>query len=193
MSRLVYKVSRLLNAIRLRSLPGHKANVVRAGRVLYRLRGMRPAQGFSYLRQVDSAVMEELVLSLFERHGTLVLRNRRYTGDGGIDGRIWVPRVGLMPVQTKRYSSAINPAHVRSFCELVVKQSYTGGILAHTGRTGDMSKTATDLDQRVLFLSGGALWDAIQGTDPLVLLGLRPPPAARSSQPAVGARARSDT
>jgi restriction system protein len=54
------------------------------------------------------------VLSAFEDAGCLILRNRRYTSDGGIDGRLWWPGCGWRTValQCKRYAIAIALAHV---------------------------------------------------------------------------------
>lgn len=45
-------------------------------------------QKIAYLRKIDPFVFEELLLEGFERRGFEVIRNRRYTGDGGIDGRV---------------------------------------------------------------------------------------------------------
>ncbi|MEX6059375.1 restriction endonuclease [Enterobacter hormaechei] len=40
----------------------------------------------NYLRKIDPFVFEELLLEGFEAHGFRTIRNKRYTGDGGIDG-----------------------------------------------------------------------------------------------------------
>ncbi len=41
-------------------------------------------QKIAYLRKIDPFVFEELLLEGFERRGFEVIRNRRYTGDGGL-------------------------------------------------------------------------------------------------------------
>ena len=48
-----------------------------------------PAFGYkiAYLRKIDPFTFEELLLEGFESHGFRTIRNKRHTGDGGIDGR----------------------------------------------------------------------------------------------------------
>src|SRR3546814_11160707 len=43
---------------------------------------------YARLRAMDPLAFEELLLEAFERRGHRVIRNRRYTGDGGIDGEV---------------------------------------------------------------------------------------------------------
>ncbi len=49
--------------------------------------------------------------------GALVIRNRRYTGDGGIDGRVKID--GQTAYRAKRYTSYIAVGHVRDFSDLL--------------------------------------------------------------------------
>lgn len=155
-------LSRAANAIRLRNLPAHRRRVRRSRAVLAELRAMRgeaaAARAFSYLRQVDPLVCEEVVLSALEDAGALVLRNRRYSGDGGIDGRCWLPGAGwrLLAVQIKRYDAAVTPSHVAAFGELVRQGRWAGGLFVHCGRTGPMSYTALR-GTRLVLVSGDVL------------------------------------
>jgi restriction system protein len=158
--------SRVVNRLRLAGLPAHRRQIARAARVLARIGTAHPAQALTYLRKVDTAVTEEAILSLFERSGTLVLRNRRYTGDGGIDGQVYIPRLGWAAIQTKRYSSAINPAHVEEFADLVARRGFAAGIFVHTGRTGPMSRQAVR-GRPVFILSGEQLCVCLSGASPL--------------------------
>lgn len=162
-------LSRLVNRIRLSGLPGHRRQIARAGRVLSKLNGAHPAQVIAYLRKVHSAVAEEIVLTLWERTGSFVLRNRRYTGDGGIDGRVYIQGTGWAAIQTKRYSSAINPAHVVEFAALVRRDGYAAGVFVHTGRTGPMSRRAIH-GTPIFFLSGEQLCACVAGHSPVDLL-----------------------
>lgn len=57
-------------------------------------------QKIAYLRKIDPFVFEELLLEGFERRGFEVIRNRRYTGDGGIDGRVKIDGQTAYPCQT---------------------------------------------------------------------------------------------
>lgn len=111
-----------------------------------------------------------------------MLRNRSYSGDGGLDGRFWWPGRGWHAVQCKRYSSAINPAHARAFSSLVARK-YRGGVLVHTGRTGEQSQEAmTPAD--LFLLSGSVLVRSIQGENPLLLMDRR-----KSARQHISARA----
>ncbi|HIG4575661.1 TPA: restriction endonuclease, partial [Klebsiella pneumoniae] len=60
-------------------------------------------QKIAYLRKIDPFVFEELLLEGFERRGFEVIRNRRYTGDGGIDGRVKIDGQTWL-IQAKRYT-----------------------------------------------------------------------------------------
>jgi restriction system protein len=47
--------------------------------------GGRSGSRLRYLRTVDPLTFEETVHSAIESAGYMVLRNRRYTGDGGVE------------------------------------------------------------------------------------------------------------
>jgi len=139
------------------------------------------ARAFGYLRKVDPLVCEEVVLSALEDAGALVLRNRRYTGDGGIDGRCWLPGCGfgLHAVQVKRYDSAITPSHVANLGDLVVRQRHAGGLFVHCGRTGPASYAALR-GTGLLLVSGEGLVRLLVGRE----LPVRRLAGSRSSSPA---------
>lgn len=65
------------------------------------------------------------------------MRNKRYTGDGGIDGRCNINGSDYL-IQSKRYKSHINPAFV------------------HTGKTGAKSKQIAQ-DENLEMISGQRL------------------------------------
>lgn len=159
---LVTCASRLANAIRLRGLPSHRRRVRRSRPVLRELRAMRgealAARAFGYLRQVDPLVYEEVVMSALEDAGTFILRNRRYSGDGGVDGRCWLPRWHwhMHAVQIKRYGSAVAPPHVAALGQLVAHRRWAGGLFVHCGRTGPQSYAALR-SARVTLISGDSL------------------------------------
>ncbi|WP_076908964.1 restriction endonuclease [Burkholderia pseudomallei] len=164
-------LSRLINFIRLFGKRRHRRYIAQAARTLDMLSSIAqryPAANdhrpriLGYLRKIDPLVFEELVLTAVERRNVMVSRNRRYTGDGGSDGVFHVPE-GDVQVQCKRYGAAINPAHVRDFCALVVRERAAYGVFAHTGRTGDGSREAAQGSDRVCFVSGGLLVDVLLG------------------------------
>ena len=93
------------------------------------------ARVISYLRKINPFVFEELILLAFEQHGFPTIPNKRYTGDGGIDGRVNVYGQ-IWPIQAKRYCKHIKKAHIEQFDKLIQNKNYPGGVFIHTGRTG---------------------------------------------------------
>lgn len=154
--------SRLLNAVRLVGRPAHVARVRRSREILSTLRAFRgdgaAGRAFAYLRSIEAHTFEEVVLTALEEAGCIVLRNRRYTADGGVDGRVLVPGDPLATfiVQSKRYSQAVSPAHVGDFIDVVRREGHSGGLFVHCGRTGPLTKLATS-DSEVSLVSGSAL------------------------------------
>lgn len=117
-------------------------------------------------------------MSALEAHqGILVARNRRYTGDGGVDGRITIDGA-LYLIQVKRYKSAINPAHIVDFAKVVDHDPRAaGGLFVHTGRTGPKSRAAAR-DHGVVMVSGQRLVDLIHGDLNLAQIAYRAPAEA---------------
>ena len=153
-----------LDRVRCWFLPkSHRRRIRQARRVLKKIRPWLqepsgPARVFGYLRKIDALAFEELVLQSFVDMGWKVKRGTRYSGDGGIDGHVRLPgQRRWTPIQCKRYASAINPAHVRAFAELVFPNQ---GLFVHTGRTGDQSRVAA---VGVVFISGQRLADLVAG------------------------------
>lgn len=126
--------------------------------------GSRPGSIIAYIRKMHPHAVEEFVLGAAERAGHRVVRNERYVGDGGVDGRIEVSGV-MHLVQTKRYSSAIRPEHVRSFSE-ICRRRRMPGLFVHFGRTGPLSRELCD--PSVTIISGRRLVDLIGGK-PIVI------------------------
>lgn len=147
----------------------HRKNIARSHALLVKLRSTsgerRGARIITYLRKVDPLVFEELLLTAFESCGYAVKRNRRYTGDGGIDGRVIVPGRGEVPVQAKRYSNSINPAHVHAFAEHAKPVGL--GLFIHTGKTGAAARAHARSSGCIHVISGQRLVDLIDGADPL--------------------------
>ena len=133
-------LSRLVNYWRLRGLAEHRSNVRRSRKILAKLRAFvepgREARSLVYLRRIEPLVFEEVLMSALEDAGALVLRSRRYSGDGGVDGSCWSPATGWYAIQVKRYSGHIDRQHVNEFADVVRRLRYEGGIFAHTGRSG---------------------------------------------------------
>ena len=137
----------------------HWKNSKKADKVLAKLRSFEGPKivprVLAYLRKVDPFVFEEILLSALNDAGFAIERNRRYTGDGGIDGRIWDEQEQEILVQVKRYAGYVKPDDIESFAELVTSFRAAYGIFVHTGRTGPLSKTKTKPD--VTIVSGNHL------------------------------------
>jgi len=163
---LTRAASRTLNWLRLSGCLGHRRRIAASRRVLRKVRSLDaaacPGRVFGYLRAIDPLVYEETVLSALEDAGAVVLRNRRYTGDGGIDGRCWLPGAGTrwLVVQCKRYASAITPRHVSDFCSLVDCRRDGGGLFVHCGRTRPLSYAAMR-SRPIHLISGERLIDPV--------------------------------
>ncbi|PCF94101.1 restriction endonuclease [Vreelandella nigrificans] len=118
-----------------------------------------PGRKFAYLRKVDPFVFEEMILEAYEQQGYKVKRNHRYTGDGGIDGRVYLDGQ-LHLIQAKRYAGHISAAHVREFCQIVAVKGCKG-IFVHTGRTGSASHYSAKCNGNVTIISGQRLLDLL--------------------------------
>jgi len=90
------------------------------------------AQALSYLRKIDPYVFEELLLTSLEQHGFEVKRSKRYSGDGGIDGKA-LKEGTLYFIQAKRYKSYVSTKHLENFRKKIGNQK---GLFIHTGKTG---------------------------------------------------------
>lgn len=92
----------------------------------------------AYLRKINPFVFEEMLLDAFEMGGHKVERNKRYTGDGGIDGKVWI-NGSLYLIQAKRYKGHIAIAHLKEFNE-ILESSNCKGFFCHTGKTRTSGK-----------------------------------------------------
>jgi restriction system protein len=116
---------------------------------------------YARLRAMDPLAFEELLLEAFERRGYRVIRNRRYSGDGGVDGEVVICGRRWL-IQAKRYRQAIRPEHVQDFAALCARRGQYG-MFIHTGRTGEMSRAAADGAPRVEIVSGRRLLALLTG------------------------------
>ena len=122
-----------------------------------------PDRAFGYLRNVDFFVFEEMILTAFEQRGVKVIRNRRYTGDGGIDGRVIIGGETLL-IQAKRYDSHINAGDVAAFAE-ICRNKRKRGLFIHTGRTGKKAHNNAVEANGIEIVSGRRLLDLLQGRE----------------------------
>lgn len=134
----------------------HRPYQRQACRVLERLPHLAcDGQRLNYLRKINPYVFEELLLTALERQGHRIQRNRRYGGDGGLDGQVWIDGQRFL-IQAKRYGRAITPAHVAEFGALV-RRERCRGLFVHTGRTGPKSRAELARLPEIELLSGQRL------------------------------------
>lgn len=133
----------------------HYRNISSGNRVIKKLKAIEhDGAKLNYLRKVNPFVFEEIVLTAFSKNGYTIFRNKRYTGDGGIDGKVMI-NGKLYLIQAKRYSTSINPKHVIDFNEAINREKAFGGYFVHTGRTGE--KSHQNQQGNIEFISGSKL------------------------------------
>lgn len=140
----------------------HERNVSKSKRILFKIREWDLPRMLSYLRKIDPYVFEELILTSFNEQGHRIKRNARYSGDGGLDGKVYI-RGNLYLIQAKRYISFINTNHVQEFAELIsTNKDAVGGFFIHTGRTPTEAKRVLKSYQNIILVSGQKLVDLFQ-------------------------------
>jgi restriction system protein len=138
----------------------HQYRIKEAGKVIKKLSAFdgeyKVPQCLVYLRKINPYTFEELLLTTFQAHGFKIKRNKAYSGDGGIDGRIYDKSGNYFLIQAKRYCGHIKKIHLLEFEVQIIKEKAQGGFFIHTGKTSKMS-----LDQyrnsKLKILSGSTL------------------------------------
>ena len=141
----------------------HQQYIRRAELVLKRLRSVEVQlpKALGILRKMNPYAFEELLLTCCHEQGWKIERNFKYTGDGGLDGRVTIA-LKLYLIQAKRYRGYINPKHIRDFHRVIERDKAVGGFFIHTGKTGEMSKELLR-EYRITLLSGQRLVDFVLG------------------------------
>ncbi|MFV7771638.1 restriction endonuclease [Shewanella marisflavi] len=105
-------------------------------RLFHKLQKLNGAAVISYLRKVDCFVFEELLLTSIARFNPAikVVRNSRYTGDGGCDGAFELEGKKFI-IQAKRYEGFVNTADVLKLSKDVAKFDAVHGLFVHAGKT----------------------------------------------------------
>ncbi len=118
-------------------------------------------QAFHLIRYgVDPYTFEEVILSAFERSGAGIVRNDRYSGDGGIDGKVIFQGQAWL-IQAKRYRGHIRLSDLEKH-DCICKRRKARGIFVHVGRTGKGSAVASR-ETGIIVLSGRKLMDFLAG------------------------------
>lgn len=137
-----------------------RSNIRTAARVQAKVQNLPAPAAISYLRKIDPFVFEELILTAFEQRGNRVIRNTRYTGDGGVDGRI-IENGQVVLIQAKRYKSYVSKRHIESFMLLIREVRVNKGYFIHTGKTG-VSTIEEFSGEELIIISGQKLFDLLK-------------------------------
>lgn len=142
----------------------HQYKIKSADKVLEKIGSIKcPSGQFCYIRKVDPFVFEEMILSALSMHGHEIIRNRKYTGDGGIDGRVIVGGSTLL-IQAKRYSGYIREKDVSAFAAICERQNRKG-LFIHSGKTGKASHIQAQKNPHVKIISGNSLLKLLTSFD----------------------------
>ena len=140
----------------------HKKNIKTAKKIYKRINEITKTNKgwiFTYLRKIDPFVFEELILYSFRQKGYKIKRNKKYTGDGGIDGKVIINNQTYF-IQVKRYTDFINPRHVEDFAALC-KKNNVNGYFIHSGKTGQKSYNIKFQFQNIEIISGNKFYELI--------------------------------
>ncbi|BBD62744.1 restriction endonuclease (plasmid) [Nostoc sp. HK-01] len=144
----------------------HQRNINHANAVLQWLRSKHPKPELptviATLRKISPYVFEELLLICCQKQGWRIERNFKYSGDDGLDGRVWISG-RLYLIQAKRYADYINSQHIQQFQQVIDREGASGGFFIHTGKTGDKSKQMISDCPQITLISGQKLVDFVLG------------------------------
>lgn len=159
---LTYLIYLILSKKKYLGIKTHSWRQVSSKKVLRKIRNFEtPGQIINYLKKIDAFVFEEIILdTLSERPDITVKRNKRYTGDKGIDGQFLIKRdnqyfKGI--IQAKRYKSYINNKDVELFKANIEAEKADIGLFIHTGKTG--GKVYEHINDNLILISGAKLVD----------------------------------
>lgn len=141
----------------------HERKIIIGEKVIIKLNSFtgayRNQQILTYLRKMDPYAFEELLLSALALKGFKIVRNKSYSGDGGIDG-MFIDKEKVFLVQAKRYSNIIKTSHINDFAFLVSEKNAAGGYFIHTGKTAVKSYQIYK-NSNIQIVSGQKLIDLI--------------------------------
>lgn len=139
------------------TVPGgrHYRKLRTAKKIYGKIQNMDEECVIPYLKKIDPYVFEELVLLAFKKRGYKIYRNRQYSGDGGIDGKVRINGRKVL-IQDKRYKNYVSLAHVQAFDELCRKK-HRNGLFVHTGKTGEGCRDLGWESPRIEIISGQKL------------------------------------
>ena len=149
-----------------REKSSHKWRKKSSLKMLEKIDTFAPQQVFAYIRKIDPFVFEEAILSALEKREDIqVIRNKRYTGDGGIDGIFFIKiqtEEGVIInkkclIQAKRYKSFVNSSHIEDFNQKILNEEAHLGLFVHSGKTRKSSLSENKHSEHLKIISGDKL------------------------------------
>lgn len=117
----------------------HRYRINQATKIINKLNSFEGSykvpQCLLYLRKINPYTFEEILLTTFHARGYKIKRNISYSGDGGIDGRVYDKEGNYFLIQAKRYAGHINKRHLAEFDQIISRKKAKGGFFIHTGKT----------------------------------------------------------
>lgn len=92
-----------------------------------------------------------MLLSLFNESGCKIKRNKKYTGDGGLDGKFKFKGKWYF-IQAKRYSNYIKSTDVEALAVLCRKKKVKG-LFIHTGKAGKGSLEIEKKNDNIMIIT----------------------------------------
>ncbi|WP_064967834.1 restriction endonuclease [Tenacibaculum ovolyticum] len=159
---IVIFIIKIISFLSKRKFDKHKHNQKKAAIILDKINSFKySGQKINYLRKINPFVFEELLLTALLKKGYKVKRNKKYTGDGGLDGTIFNKKGKKIIIQAKRYKSYININHVKDFEKLVISKNALKGFFIHTGKTSERLRNSFNKNNRVVVIGGTNLIELI--------------------------------
>lgn len=160
-------LSKFINSFRLWGKFRHKYRIRQSKKIIQRIKEISVDENsggrvIGYLRKINPYVFEETILTCIENSNIKVTRNKQYSNDGGIDGKIST-KYGKILIQCKRYKGYINNKDVAEFAKKIDEYKCSYGIFVHTGKTGDKAKTTALRSEKIIYVSGSNLTNLITG------------------------------
>lgn len=144
----------------------HKWRKKSSLKLLEKIETFPPQQFFAYIRKIDPFVFEEAILSALERREDIqVVRNKRYTGDNGVDGVFYIKITDTdgtiinkkCLIQAKRYKAYVNSSHIEDFSQKVIREKAHLGLFVHSGKTRKSSLAQNKHSEHLMIISGDKL------------------------------------
>ena len=151
----------------------HQRNIESADRISAKLstfqEPFKEARQLTYLRKINPYIFEELLLTLLKEQGHDIIRNKSYSNDGGLDGKIQLKDGRIVLIQAKRYTGHVNNQHMKDFSALIKTHRAAYGYFMHTGRTSK-ANLSLHRDTNLVIYSGSKLLGLLSKAAPIEVL-----------------------